>query len=172
MTGVSHHDGCPIALDALRKVTVRHHGLDGATHKGELIVHESVAEGLLEIFRKLYAAEFPIASMRPVREFGGSDDASMKANNTSAYNCRKKTGGSSWSKHSYGRAVDLNPLINPYVRGKTVLPKEGRAYLPPDPSVPGTIVGDGAVVKAFRAAGWSWGGNWRRLKDYQHFEKR
>ena len=93
----------------------------------------------------------------------------MAANNTSAFNCRKKTGGKSWSEHSYGAAIDVNTIQNPYVRGARVLPPAGRPYVDRDPTVPGLIVAEGAVVKAFRDIGWKWGGHWRSLKDYQHF---
>ena len=104
-----------------------------------------------------------------VEAFGGSDDASMAANNTSAFNCRKATGGTSWSEHSYGRAIDVNPVQNPYVKGSLVLPQSGSAYVDRSRTIPGMIRAGDAVVRAFAAQGWAWGGTWTSLKDYQHF---
>ena len=109
--------------------------------------------------------------MEPVSLYGGSDDESMAANNTSAFNCRAVTGGSSWSQHSYGNAIDINPVQNPYVSGSLVLPPEGEAYTDRDPSVPGLIFEPGPLTGAFLRKGWGWGGNWISLKDYQHFSE-
>lgn len=164
----SWRPGCPVPLEDLRYVTVAHRTFDGATATGELVVHADVADGLVEVFRTLFDVGYPIAGMRLVDDFGADDDASMAANNTSAFNCRAVTGGSGWSEHSYGRAIDVNPVQNPYVRGSTVLPAEGAAYLD-RPDEPGVIRAGDAVVEAFAAAGWSWGGYWTRPVDHQHF---
>jgi hypothetical protein len=93
----------------------------------------------------------------------------MSANNTSAFNCRTVTGGDSYSEHSYGRAIDINPLVNPYVKGSTVLPPEGSQYADRSLDAPGMIHSGDEVVTAFAARGWVWGGTWSSLKDYQHF---
>ena len=106
---------------------------------------------------------------RPIDVYDGSDDASMAANNTSAFNCRAVTGGSSWSEHSYGTAIDVNPLVNPYVRGNTVLPPEGSRYADRTRDDPGMIHSGDSTVEAFSARGWIWGGTWSSPKDYQHF---
>lgn len=168
MTGVTWHPGCPVDLDALAAVQVTH-WWDDRPHQGLLVVHADHAEGVLGVFRALFDARFPIERVEPAVAFGGSDDAMMDANNTSAFNCRAITGGSAYSEHSYGHALDLNPRINPYVRGDLVLPESGRPHVDRDPTVPGLIVADDAVVQAFAGIGWSWGGAWTRLKDYQHF---
>jgi hypothetical protein len=97
--------------------------------------------------------------MELVEKFGGSDEASMAADNTSAFNCRRIAGTSRWSEHAYGRAIDINPVENPHVTAAI-----DRSQLRP-----GMIVADDVVVKAFAAIGWSWGGTWRSSKDYQHF---
>jgi poly-gamma-glutamate synthesis protein (capsule biosynthesis protein) len=149
-------------------VTLSHWGFDGAVHSGRLVVHVDHTQKVVDIFRDLYAHRFPIARMEPVDAFGGSDDASMAANNTSAFNCRPVTGGTSWSQHSYGWAIDVNPVQNPYIRGSTVLPPAGRAHLDRSPA-PGRIRAGDAVVQAFAARGWSWGGYWSSPRDYQHF---
>ena len=168
MTGVTWHEGCPVPLDALAAVELTH-WWDDAEREGLLVVHVDHAEGVLGVFRTLYDARFPIERVEPAVAFGGSDDAMMDANNTSAFNCRAITGGTAYSEHSYGHALDLNPRINPYVSGRLVLPESGRPYLERDPSVPGLIVHDDVVVRALAEIGWSWGGYWTRLKDYQHF---
>ncbi len=164
----SWRPGCPVPLEDLRYVTVTHHDMAGGVATGELVVHADVAAGLVEVFRTLFDAGFPIASMRLVDDFGADDDASMAADNTSAFNCRAVTGGSSWSEHSYGRAIDVNPVENPYVRGSTVLPPAGAAFVG-RPVAPGVILDGDVVVQAFAAHGWQWGGHWTSPKDYQHF---
>ncbi len=171
MTGVSWREGCPVGLDDLAVLDLPRWGEDGAVHRGELVVAAEVADAVLGVFGALYDARFPIARMEPVHRFGGSDDASMAANNTSAFNCRPISGGTSWSEHSYGRAVDLNPLVNPYVRGARVLPPEGAPYADRAQLAPGGVGPDGPAVAAFAAIGWKWGGNWRSYKDYQHFSE-
>lgn len=147
-------------------------GFDGADHTGALIVHRDWAEAVLGVFDRIHRAGFPIQRIEPVSAYGGSDDASMAANNTSAFNCRPVTGGSSWSNHSYGTAIDLNPIQNPYVRGTTILPPSGAAYAHDRSPRQGVITAGDAVVSAFGSIGWSWGGNWTSLKDYQHFDLR
>lgn len=129
----------------------------------------SLAEEVVAIMNDLYDARFPIERMEPVDVYDGDDDLSMAANNTSAFNCRPVTGGSSWSEHSYGRAIDINPLVNPYVRGSTVLPPEGAQYADRSLSATGMIHGGDQVVDAFAAQGWKWGGYWDSPIDYQHF---
>ena len=121
------------------------------------------------MFEKLFNAKFAIAQMRPAHEFGGDDNKIMAANDTSAFNCRKKTGGSSYSEHSYGHAIDINTIQNPYVRGAKVLPPQGKPYVERKAGEPGLILKGDPVVTAFSEIGWKWGGNWRSLKDYQHF---
>jgi hypothetical protein len=108
--------------------------------------------------------------MERVEAYGGDDDASMAADNTSAFNCREITGGGAFSNHSWGTAIDVNPLENPYVKGDVVLPDAGAAYLDRSDVRPGMIVDGDVVVTAFAAIGFEWGGDWNRLKDYQHFE--
>lgn len=169
MTGTSWREGCPVPLDDLRLVVVPFVDPAGASHAGRLILHADSADAVAGVFLNLYQHRFPIASLRPAYQFGGDDDAMMRANNSSAFNCRPVAGSSAWSEHASGRAVDLNPLWNPYVRGARVDPPEGRPFLDRDPARPGTIVAGGVVVAAFRVIGWRWGGLWSRAKDYQHF---
>lgn len=167
--GSSHRPGCPTAVSDLRLVQLTYLGFDGAPHQGELVVHRAHAAALVAVFRRLYEARFPVQRMVTVDRYGGDDDRSMEANNTSAYNCRAVAGGTGWSEHAYGTALDVNPVQNPYVRGTTVEPAAGRAYLDRSDVRPGMVVPGDVVVRAFAAAGWEWGGDFRTLKDYQHF---
>jgi hypothetical protein len=170
MTGLSWHRGCPVGLDELRLVRARHWGFDGRVHTGRLVVHRDVAGSVLGVLRRLYAARFPIRRMVPVDAYGASDFRSIEADNTSAFNCRYVDGTTRWSEHSYGRAIDLNPIENPYVTaaGTTSHPAS-RRYLHRSPYRPGMAVEGGVVVRTFEAAGWGWGGRWSGDRDYQHF---
>ncbi|TVR38375.1 MAG: hypothetical protein EA388_00280 [Nitriliruptor sp.] len=158
---------CPVGLDRLRLVEVVHTDLDGRERWGQLVVHRDVADDVGAAFVTLRERGFPIARMEPIEHFRGDDDASMAANNTSAFNCRRVTGGTRFSEHAYGWAVDLNPVQNPYVRGGTVLPPAGRDFVDRNRIQPGMLTRPGAV-EVFDALGWGWGGDWRSLKDYQH----
>lgn len=166
----SWRPGCPVAVTDLRLVTLTHWGFDGRVRSGELVVHARYAEAVVSAFERLFAARFAIEQVRLVDEFDGDDDRSMAANNTSAFNCRKATGSDRWSEHAFGRAIDINPVQNPYVmRSGAVLPPNGAAHARRDPSTPGLVTAGGPVVAAFRAIGWGWGGTWSAGKDYQHF---
>lgn len=165
----SWRPGCPVPPEQLRSVSASHWGFDGAVLTGRLVVHVDHVDRIRAVLRDLYDVRFPIGRMEPVEAFGGSDEASMEANNTSAFNCRRVTGGSSWSEHAFGRAIDVNPVQNPYVIGSSVSPAAGRAHLDRSTPAPGKIQADDAVVRSFAAQGWSWGGFWDSPKDYQHF---
>jgi hypothetical protein len=169
--GASWREGCPVGPDQLRRVTLRHWGFDGEVHTGVLIVHAGVAEVVTQVFASLFAQRFPIRSMEPVDRYGGSDDASMDADNTSAFNCRLAvtSGPPSWSEHAFGRAIDVNPVENPYLDGGRVLPPAGRDYLDRANVRPGMAVAGGPLVQAFEDAGWLWGGRAGGFTDYQHF---
>lgn len=164
----SWRPGCPVPLRDLRLVTITHWGFDGQPRPGELVVHATHAEPMRRVFAELFAARFPIEQVRLVDEFGGDDDRSMAANNTSAFNCRRAFGSTRWSEHAYGRAIDVNPLRNPYVTRGGVHPPGGREFVRRDGYVPGVITGSGPVVPAFARIGWGWGGVWSS-PDYQHF---
>lgn len=164
----SWRPGCPVGLQDLRLVTVTHWGFDGRPRSGELVVHATHAERIRRVFAELFAARFPIEQVRLVDEFGGDDDRSMAANNTSAFNCRRAFGSTRWSRHAYGRAIDVNPLRNPYVTSSGVYPPAGREFVRRDGSVQGVIIARGPVVQAFARAGWRWAGAWVN-PDYQHF---
>jgi hypothetical protein len=170
MTGVSWRPGCPVGLADLRLLRVRHWGFDGDVHRGRLVLHRDVAKGMLGVMRRLFRLRFPIRQMRLVDAYGADDHRSMDADNTSAFNCRFVAGTSSWSEHAYGRAIDLNPIENPYVTDSGyVSPPAGARYANRGRHARGMVHRRGPVVQAFAAAGWQWGGNWAWPKDYQHF---
>ena len=169
MIGRTWQDGCPVAIDDLSLLTLAYWGEDNATHQGQIIVHSTQAEAVVRIFNVLYDTHFPLTSMKLMWEFEGSDDASMNANNTSGFNCRRIKNTTKWSNHSYGMAIDINPLWNPWVRGNIVDPPAGKDYVDRSIDKPGVIKSGDAVVTAFAQEGWKWGGYWKNTKDYQHF---
>lgn len=170
MRGVSWRRGCPVALRDLRLLTVSRYRWNGEPGHGWLVVHADVASDVVRAFKHLYTKKFPIRSLRLVDRYGGDDSNSMEANNSSAFNCRTIGGTSTWSQHSYGRAIDINPVQNPYVRGSVVEPERGRRYLDRDDVRKGMIAQPGPARWAFvQVIDWQWGGNWSSSKDYQHF---
>ena len=169
MTGVSWHPGCPVPLRDLRLLTLRHRGFDGSVRTGRLVVHRDVARDLVGVFRRLYEARFPIRRMRLVDAYGGDDFRSIEADNTSAFNCRFVEGARRWSEHAYGRAIDVNPIENPYVSDGRTAHRASLPYLDRSRRRAGMAVEGGALVRAFDAIGWGWGGRWSSPKDYQHF---
>ncbi len=162
----SYREGCPVGPAELRTVHVSYWDFAGKPRRGAVVVARGEARAILGVFRQLWDARFPIRRLRPVSEYRGSDDASMAADNTSAFNCRFVGGTSRWSMHAYGGAIDVNPVENPYVRGSTVSPAAGRAFLDRSRYRKGMAVRNGVLVRAFAAAGWKWGAG---FGDYQHF---
>jgi hypothetical protein len=169
MTGVSWHPGCPVALRDLRVVVADHVDFQGKSVLASLIVHRDVANDVVTVLRKLYEARFPIRRMIPIDVFGGSDFRSIEADNTSAFNCRRVEGTSRWSEHAYGRAIDVNPIENPYVSGGRTSHPASRRYVDRTPCRRGMACPGNVLVRAFQSVGWGWGGDWSGAKDYQHF---
>ena len=160
---------CPVGLADLRYLTVSFRGFDGAAHTGELVVAASAARDLVSVFAALYAADYPIEEMRLPTTADLDAPPTGDGNNTAALVCRRSTGLSTWSAHAYGLALDLNSFQNPYERDGLVLPELASSYLDRAWVRPGMIREDGLVVREFARIGWSWGGAWTSLKDYQHF---
>ena len=165
----SYRAGCPVGPPDLRTVRVTHWGFDGRPHEGAIVVNRRVAGDVVAVFRRLHAARFPIRRLEPVSAYRGSDDASMAADNTSGFNCRRVGGSSAWSMHAYGLAIDVNPIENPYVLGGRVSPPAGRRFLDRKSGARGLAVEGGELVRALESVGWSWGGRWTGSRDYQHF---
>ncbi len=173
LVGMDWHPGCPVGIDDLRHVEVSHWDLRGHVRTGPLIVHETVARDVLWVFHRLFRAGFPIQRIglppryRPPRPI----DWYSTRNLTAAFNCRPATGNpGSLSQHSYGWAIDINPLLNPYVRSDgSVLRRAVKPYVDRSRQVPGMTHPGDVVVRSFARIGWEWGGNWVTLKDYMHF---
>jgi len=169
MTPSVWRKGCPVGLAALRHASLPFIGFDGRARRGALVVHNSVARDVMTAFGALYRARFPIRRMRPIQAYGGDDFTSIEADNTSAFNCRPVGGTSRWSEHAYGRAIDINPIESPYASGGRTSHRASEPYLDRSPYRPGMAVEGGALVRAFDAVGWGWGGRWRGISDFQHF---
>lgn len=176
MQGRSYPQECGIARSELRYLELSHYDFNGEEHIGQMVCNRQIADDLLYIFRKLYEAEYPIARMRLIDDYDASDQRSMADNNTSCFCYRRIAGSETLSKHSRGMAVDVNPLYNPclYVRSGRVLPPEGKPYAhnrSKRKDIPGMIDASDLCCRLFLSRGFRWGGSWRSLKDYQHFEK-
>jgi hypothetical protein len=170
MTGRSWHPGCPVGLDDLRVIRMTFWGFDHRWHWGRLVVHRWYTDEMVRVFRRLYTERYPIRSMKLVDHFGADDMRSMRADNTSAFNCRWRAGVCcTWSQHAYGRALDLNTVENPYVFDGGFSPPNGAPFLDRSQHRRGMIHHHDTVWWAFHAVGWRWGGDWSGEKDYQHF---
>jgi hypothetical protein len=171
MRATTWHEGCPAPIQDLCLLEVTYWDFHGRPQVGKLIVNRAVESDVLDISRKLFEHGFMIERMEPVENFGGSDDQSMAANNTSAFNCRDVTGKpGKFSNHSWGRAIDVNPLTNPMILNGKALPPGGEKYRDRSIAWPGSVLDSSFVVKLFRSHGWTWGGEWNN-PDNQHFEK-
>ncbi len=147
---------------------VEYYSFDEKLHKGQLVLHKRAERDIKEIFEIIRSIKFPVNKVIPVVKYNWSDEASMNDNNTSSFNYRKVKGQKLLSAHSYGLAIDINPLQNPHIKRNTVQPVNGKY----DIKAEGTILKTSRVVQEFRKRGWQWGGSWRSSKDYQHFEKK
>jgi len=152
----------------LTLISVEYYSFDDRLHKGQLVVNKKAAKDIEEIFNFIKESKFPIAKVIPAVKFNWDDDASMNDNNTVAFNYRKVKGSKVLSAHSYGMAIDINPLQNPHIKGKVIQPAQGKYNV----NASGTIIRDSKLVKEFVKRGWQWGGRWKSSKDYQHFEKK
>jgi len=155
-------------ISELRLVEVEYYSFDDKLHKGQLVVNKKVEKDIIEIFSLIKELRFPIAKVIPAVKYNWDDEASMNDNNTVAFNYRKVKGSKVLSAHSYGMAIDINPIQNPHVKGKVIQPANAKY----DPKFKGTILRDSEIVKEFIKRGWQWGGRWNSSKDYQHFEKK
>ncbi len=175
--GKSWRKGCPVLIKNLRYLQLAYKDFNDHTKVGEIIVHKDVASEVKQIFAELYAIGYPIRKMKLVSDYKGSDWQSIEADNTSAFNCRKATGSKNWSKHSYGKAIDLNSIENPYIsRSGHISHKASQQYrkrihqkhTAADKAV---LLKHDRAVHIFKKYGWKWGGDWSGVKDYQHFSK-
>ncbi len=170
MKGKSYKDNCPIPVEDLRYVHVLHKDLQGNTHEGELVCNVYIAKDVLEIFRGLYEAGYPVERVRLVDDYDADDELSMRDNNSSCFNFRFITQSTKISKHGLGLAVDINTLYNPYVKGEHVEPSTAKEYTDRSKNFPYKIERGDLCFRLFAEHGFEWGGDWKSLKDYQHFE--
>jgi len=175
--GKSYKSDCTVPFDELRYLRVLHYNFRGEIRSGEMICNRAVANDLLEIFRTLFEARYPIERMVLIDDYGADDERSMQANNSSAFNFRRIAGTNKRSCHSLGLAVDINPLYNPCVKRRTdgtlrISPESGRPYADRSRKFPGKIDTADLCYREFVRHGFEWGGAWKSLKDYQHFEKK
>jgi hypothetical protein len=167
--GASWHEGCPVDPANLRMLTVTLVGFDGQEHSGQVVVNAAVASKVVEVFRQLHAARFPIRKLKPIFTQAEYDDFETPDDNSTGFSCRdavNSSGSQSWSQHAFGDAIDINPIENPYIEGDRIIPSAGAAYTDRSDVRPGMAVPGSAIVKAFSSVGWGWGAS---FKDYQHF---
>jgi hypothetical protein len=171
--GKTWRAGCPVGPAQLRLLRLRYVGFDRVAHLGSIVVAASVVAAVTRIFTDLYKQHFPIRQMTPESSFGGSDPASMAADNTSGFNCRLAvaTGPPQWSVHAFGEAIDVNPVENPYVFNGSIEPARASAFADRALVRPGMAVLGGVLVRTFNSVGWFWGGRWTTSPDYQHFSE-
>ncbi len=172
MQGHSMPPNATTNFDELRYLTIFHYDFEGNVKKGELVCNKAIAKDLLLIFRALFSRGYPIYSIRLVDDFNADDESSMRANNTSCFNYRNVAGSKTLSRHALGMAVDINPLENPYVKGSFVQPSTATIFVDRNKDFPHKIDETDFCKEVFESFGFQWGGYWRSVKDYQHFEKR
>lgn len=166
------NDQCPVSLAALRRVDIEHYNFENKLRKGQIIVHNKIAHAILSIFRKLAEIKFPIHSMKPIHSYNGDDNLSMEDNNSSGFNFRNILNSDLISLHSYGLAIDINPLQNPFIiihdnQSVEIFPKQGVGFLNRNNQRKGMVE---PVIELFKEYGFEWGGNWNSPIDYHHFQ--
>ena len=172
MDGLSFGKDCTTKRESLRYLRVLHRGFDGETHIGEIVCNKGIAKDLLYIFRQLYLEEYPIEKILLVDEYGGDDELSMEDNNSSCFNFRPVAGTGHLSQHAYGRAIDINPLYNPYITSDGFVPVNAGDYVDRSAHNPYKIDRNDLCYQLFDERGFTWGGSWNSVKDYQHFQKK
>lgn len=158
----------PSVINTLVLVTVNYYGFDDRLHQGQILVNKDIAKDVEEIFEVIEEIKFPVERVVPIVKYDWSDEKSMNDNNTSAFNYRFISGSRILSMHANGLAIDINPKQNPYVKNGTSIPAGSEYKL----NSMGTIKPDSKIVQMFKEKGWTWGGDWKSLKDYQHFQKK
>lgn len=173
--GKSYKASCTVPMEDLRYIRCLHVTAEGETKEGEMIVNKKIAKQVKEILYQLYIHRYPIESIRLIDHWDADDERSMRDNNSSAFNFRFISHTTKVSKHGLGMAVDINPLYNPCHKrlknGKEVVePANGRPYLNRSKTFKYKITADDLCCRLFKKYGFTWGGDWRSMKDYQHFE--
>jgi len=162
---------CPLSSQQLTHIQVPYWGFDDKSHTGTLVVNKNIADETTQIFEAIYKIKFPIEKIKPLEDYGNNEEKAMEDNDTFSYHCKKMTSNPNrFSTHAYGLAIDINPLLNPYISQKKLLPTNSEKYRNRDQIIPGMISANSGITKIFLQHDWKWGGNWRVLKDYHHFE--
>ncbi|MGH8946323.1 MAG: M15 family metallopeptidase [Acidimicrobiia bacterium] len=166
----SYTPDCPVVVDDLVMIGLNHWGLDGAVHRGDIVVARSRGNDVVEIFRRLFEIGYPVHSVIPIGDLPeGIEDDDPDYNNTSGLHCRYVAGTTTWSEHAKGLAIDINPFLNPFITQGEIWPANAGKYRDRTLGEPGMIVAGDEVVGAFAESGWHWGGYWESSKDYHHF---
>lgn len=176
MYNKSYKTNCSVSRSDLRYIKILHRNINGDILLGEIVCNKHIAKDLIVIFRELYNASYPIERMILIDNYDADDERSMSANNSSCFNFRFVAGTTTLSNHSMGKAIDINPLYNPYVKKRAdgsyyVSPEQGRPYADRSKNFDYKIDHNDLCYKLFKKHGFTWGGDWISLKDYQHFEK-
>ena len=172
MIGKSYPEDCEIDIDDLRYLIIPHYDGNGYIKIGELVCNKDVADEFIYLFKELFKNKYPIERMVLVDEYDGDDKKSMAANNTSAFNYRVISDTDKLSRHAYGMAIDINPLYNPYVKGEYVSPETGKQFVDRNKSFKYKIDSNDLTYQILHDKfGFTWGGDWEKCKDYQHYEK-
>lgn len=175
INGLSYKEDCTVPYEDLRYVSVLYEDFNGETQTGEIICNKAIAQDLVEIFYELYCSHYQIDKIRLIDEYEADDDLSCADNNTSCFNFRKVYGSDNLSKHALGLAIDINPFQNPYITYpngiERISPPGSEPYADRDSGLPHMITEDDLCYQLFTAHGFTWGGHWNTLKDYQHFQK-
>lgn len=171
MIGNSIPDKDSVDKNSLDYLKITYYGFDNKPHIGDMVVSKEVSKEVIDIFKELYENKYPIEKVSLIDNYGADDELSMSDNNTSSFCYRVVDGSKVLSNHSKGLAIDINPLINPMVKNGVVSPKKGQDYIERNENIKGMIKKGDACYNAFTKRGWTWGGEWSNLKDYQHFEK-
>ena len=164
---------CPVQIERLKLVAISHYDFLGNIKIGQLVVLDKIAENTLKIFEQLLIVKFPIKSIKPIDSYDGNDDLSMSDNNSSCFNFRPIAGSDLLSIHSYGLAIDINPVQNPFIEiddetgDVAIFPKEGAKYLNRSNIRAGMVE---PIIEIFTRYGFEWGGNWNSPIDYHHFQ--
>ena len=167
--GASWHEGCPVDPSDLRMLTLTFINFDDQEQTGQVVVNAAVVDQVVRAFRQIYEARFPIRKMKPIFTQAEYEDFETPDDNSTGFSCRNAvndSGSPSWSLHAYGKAIDINPIENPYNDNGHVIPSRGAEYMDRDNVRPGMATSDSALVRAFRSVGWGWGAS---FEDYQHF---
>lgn len=177
MQGKSFKEGCTVPRESLRYLRLLHKDKDGNIIIGEMVCHKAIASDILSIFRELYLHSYPVERVRLIDDYGADDESSMRANNSSCFNFRTVAGTNVPSVHGLGLAIDVNPLYNPYWKrrpdGREIVePANASAYVDRNADFIYKIVRGDLLVRLFLEHGFTWGGDWKSCKDWQHFEKK